>query len=131
MDGSAAETLDRIREGSTYVVATAIQRLEECLEAVRDGRFREARRHLEEVANRLDPLSSAETQFGGWDNVRIIRANEIEEGMSIYGWDHVDEILKRYPDPTGDGDTVIVVMGSRGEERKIYASSELIVFNDE
>lgn len=131
MDSSAAETLDRIREGSTFVVATAIQRLEECLEALRSGDFRAARRRLEEASNRLEPLSSAETQFAGWDNLRIIRGDEIEEGMAIYNWDTVDEILKKFPDPSGDGDTVIVIMGSRGEERRIYASGELIVFNDE
>lgn len=130
MDGTAADTLDRIREGSTYVVAMAIQRLDECKEALQDGDFRMAARHLKEAESRIDPLSSAQVQFSQWNELRVIRGTEIEVGHNIYCWDAVDEIESTYDDPSGDGDTVVVVKGSRGETRRFYGRGEVIVFSD-
>lgn len=131
MDNTAADTLDRIREGSTYVVAMAIQRLDEAREALARGQFRQADRNLKECLNRVEPLASAELNFSAWDDMKVIRCSEIEVGTQIYCWDTVDEIVERYDDPVGDGDTVIVVKGSRGDTKRFYARSECIVFTDE
>lgn len=131
MDGSAADTLDRIRDGATHIVATALQRLDEAKEALMAGDFRKAHRRLEEAQNRINPLSSAEVQFAGWDKLRIIRGYEVEEGQKVYNWDTVGEITKTIDDPSGDGDTIIFVIGENGDERKFYGESELIIIAED
>lgn len=131
MENTAAHSLDRMREGGTYVVALAVQRLDETKQALLDGDFPLAARRGQEALARTRGLSQAFLSLGEWDAQRIIRGFEVEEGMSIWGWGKVEEIEDSSPDPHEDGDEIIVARLDTGEQKRFYGQQEVVLVLDD
>lgn len=127
MDSTAADTLDRIREGATYVVAVAHQRLAEAQEALGAGDFVLALTRVQEAMPRLQTLNTAQVQMSGWDDLEFIRARDLTVGHTVYAWDVVEEVDSR-PHPSRKDEIVVVAKGKLGDIKQWPGDTELIIF---
>lgn len=80
---SPYRTLDTIRDAGVALVAVASERLREVEEALFSGRFDDAFDRTQELLAKLAPLAQAETQIGVLKGARVVRARDVEVGMSV------------------------------------------------
>lgn len=84
--GSPAETLDRIREGGTALIALARGAIQEAERFLDEGRFHDANTMLSEAQQRLQALAAAEHYVGSFAHVVIKKAVDLEVGDDVQGY---------------------------------------------
>ena len=83
MVNTAADVLDKIRNGSQQIIVNARLRLNEAEAALGRGEFQSALSHLNEAKEMIAPLALAETHLAIADGSYLVRVREIEVGMTV------------------------------------------------
>lgn len=126
-DASAAEALDRIRDGGSYVVGLVIERLNDAIDLTKKGDFNGAVIRASEAHARLTSLNTAQKHLGDFDrDQKIIRAMDVETGMVLYQWGRVEDV--NYEEEAAGLDDVLVhILLDTGEQKKVFGQAELVV----
>lgn len=82
-ESSAAKMLDSIRGGGQSVLLSVRQRIGEAVAALESGDFLAAAARLNECSNLITPLASAQHHLSLADGAYLIRAKQLEAGMTI------------------------------------------------
>lgn len=126
-DASAAEALDRIRDGGSYVVGLVIERLNDAIDLTKKGDFGGAVIRASEAHARLTSLNTAQKHLGDFDrDQKIIRAMDVETGMVLYQWGRV-EAINYEEEAAGLDDVLVHIMLDTGEQKKVFGQAELVV----
>lgn len=89
-EATATASLRKLQSGGAVLVALVQTRLAEAMTAVKQGRFTDANRYIQEAAAKVGPLAGAEYGIGTFaGTTRITRAEEIEEGVMVMGMGRV------------------------------------------
>jgi hypothetical protein len=80
--GTAADTLDRIRRGGTHLILAAQRRLAETKALLDEGNFQSAMKTAAQLHEKISALADAEGSLGTVSDARILRCGEIEIGMT-------------------------------------------------
>lgn len=126
---SPAATLAKVSSGGAVLVALAQQRLSDALAAVREGRFTDANRLIQEAASKIGPLATVEysiATFAG--TTRIARAVEVTEGMMVMGMGRVvktDHFTVQHT--SGDDCHHVKLHFEDGEEYESNGQREMLV----
>jgi hypothetical protein len=90
---SVFDTLDKIREGGSALVAVTLQRIEETTRHLTEGDFAGAYRRLEEARIYLSHLANAQNAIAiHGEGVSIVRASDIQPGMQLLQVGEVQEV---------------------------------------
>jgi hypothetical protein len=81
--GTASDTLDRIRRGGTHLILAAQRRLAETKALLDEGEFRTAMRTAAQLHEKIRALAEAEGSLGTVSDARILKCAEIEIGMTL------------------------------------------------
>jgi hypothetical protein len=81
--GTAADTLDRIRRGGTHLILAAQRRLAETKALLDEGNFQSAMKTAAQLHEKISALADAEGSLGTVSDARILRCGEIEIGMTL------------------------------------------------
>lgn len=82
-DRSAAQTLDRIREGTGVLLRTATQRHSELKQAMDRGEFNAALGACASLQEKLTHLAEAQSALGRLADTNIIKVSDLEPGMKL------------------------------------------------
>lgn len=80
--GNATETLDRVRIGGSNLVLICNHRIAEVKKALDHGRFKEAWQAAASLTEKLGHLANAEGRLGVLSAATIIKAGDMETGMT-------------------------------------------------
>jgi hypothetical protein len=81
--GTAADTLDRIRRGGTHLILAAQRRLAETKMLLDEGDFQAAMKTAAQLHEKVSALADAEGSLGSVSDARILKCAEIEVGMTL------------------------------------------------
>lgn len=109
---SAAKQLDAIRNGGSNMLLTIRQRINEATKAMEDGEFVAAQTRLTEALHCIGPLAGAQQYLAIASNARMIRASDIEAGMTMTQVGEVTEVNEASCDhETCPGHFLVTVSG--------------------
>lgn len=130
---SANRTLDQIRDGGQALVIICQARLNDCNQAITEGRFYQALGHTQEIAQKLQVLAQAENALGALAESFIIRAEQIEEGMVLRGMGTVATVRREEVPVPGDDPCVHIHITFDGEhdDAEVNAATEVVVAREE
>ena len=131
-DQNAAAKLEQIREGGSYVLMLARERLTACLEALDQGRFDVADTRCREALHKVAQLAAAENNLGTMaGNTRVVRACDVTEGMNVMNWGTVANIERDEHEHAGADEPHVVLTlhfaEANAEEVRVDADCELLV----
>lgn len=89
---SAAQTLDRVRQGGNLLIVTAHQRLGEVKVALEHGDFRLAMNLIASLQEKCAMLAQAEVALGQFSKAHIVKCVDIEAGMVLPEIGEVQEV---------------------------------------
>jgi hypothetical protein len=126
---NAAATLDQIREGGTFLVSVAMERLEDVKLALQAGRFDDAHDRAAELMGRLAPLSQAQQYLGTFAQSYVARAVDVTEGMVLRSWGTVTNVERETVPVAGDDPHLHVKIHVEGEDepKVVNGEQEIIV----
>lgn len=124
--------LDTFRRGELAMAQLAMERLRAAIGALLDGNFDDACDRAREAVGKLQPLALSQNAFSRLAaGATIVRAGEVEPGMTVIGWGVVSEVESIDPvDPGFAAGALISYTDPAGAEQQqtMGADSELIVF---
>lgn len=126
-EGSAAKTMDEVRDGMQAVIVLAMDRLREAGEALQSGDFQRASTRVNEAAARVGALAASEANLAIYAGKTIARGNQIAQGMEIIGAGVVTGV-ENVTDHSDDcGDAIFQYTLDDGDVRRAYSDQEVLV----
>lgn len=122
--GTAADTLDRIRRGGTHLILAAQRRLAETKTLLDEGDFQAAMRTAAQLHEKISALADAEGSLGTVSDARIIKCGEIAVGMRLMD---VGEVTAIDTCPCGQDECDRLVLMIEDHAVNLPADAELIV----
>jgi hypothetical protein len=122
--GTASETLDRIRRGGTHLILAAQRRLAETKALLDEGDFQRALKSAAQLHEKISALAVAEGSLGTVSDARILRCNEIQIGMTLAD---VGEVTSIEPCSCGQDHCDRIVVTIEDLAMSFPADAELIV----
>lgn len=125
--GSAAKTLDDVREGAQAVMVVARDRLREAGEALEAGDFQGAANRANEAQVKIAALYRAESELGSFAGKTAIRARDVRPGMEMIGEGLVEAVenVSEHGDECPSAVLQFTIEG--GEVRRAYAENEILI----
>lgn len=122
-------TQAKILDGIDYMVLLAKDRLTAALEELNvEGDFDAAYDRTAEALDKLKPLAFAQNHIARWgENYRMIRVEELQEGMTLVNWGVVEGI-ESIEQPGHDGHCYNVTFeGESREPVHVHDGMELVI----
>src|ERR1700730_11533077 len=82
-EGTASDTLDRIRRGGTHLILAAQRWLAETKLLLDDGDFQGAMKTAAQLHGKVAALAVAESSLGTVSDARILKCRDVEVGMTL------------------------------------------------
>ena len=123
-EGTAADTLDRIRRGGTHLILAAQRRLAETKALLDEGDFQAAMNTAAQLHEKVSALADAEGSLGTVSDARILRCGEIEVGMRLVD---VGEVTAIQICPCGQDQCDRIVLMIEEHAVNLPVDAELIV----
>jgi hypothetical protein len=122
--GTAADTLDRIRRGGTHLILAAQRRLAETKALLDQGDFQAAMKTAAQLHEKITALADAEGSLGTVSDARILKCGEIEVGMTLVD---VGEVTAISMCPCGQDQCERLVLMIEDHAVNLPIDAELIV----
>jgi hypothetical protein len=122
--GTAADTLDRIRRGGTHLILAAQRRLSETKTLLDEGDFQAAMKTAAQLHEKVSALADAEGSLGTVSDARILTCREIEIGMRLVD---VGEVTAIEACPCGQDQCDRIVLMIEEHAVNLPVDAELIV----
>jgi hypothetical protein len=122
--GTASDTLDRIRSGGTHLILVAQRRLAETKALLGEGDFRAAMRTAAQLHEKISALAEAEGSLGTVSDARILKCADIEIGMTLAD---VGEVTAVGPCQCGEGHCDRIVLTIDEHAVNLPGDAEVIV----
>jgi hypothetical protein len=118
--GTASETLDRIRRGGTHLILAAQRWLAETKTLMDEGAMKSAA----QLHEKISALAVAEGSLGTVSDARILKCSDIEVGMTLAD---VGEVTAIEPCSCGQGHCDRIVLTIEDHSVNFPADAEIIV----
>jgi hypothetical protein len=122
--GTASETLDRIRRGGTHLILAAQRWLAETKALLDAGDFQAAMKTAAQLHEKISALAVAEGSLGTVSDACILKCSDIEVGMTLAD---VGEVTAIEPCPCGQEHCDRLVMTIEDHSVNFPADAEIIV----
>ena len=122
--GTASETLDRIRRGGTHLILAAQRWLAETKTLLDAGDFQGAMKTAAQLHEKISALAVAEGSLGTVSDACILKCSDIEVGMTLAD---VGEVTAIEPCPCGQEHCDRIVMTIEDHSVNFPADAEIIV----
>src|SRR3984893_13848249 len=122
--GTASETLDRIRRGGTHLILAAQRWLAETKTLLDAGDFQGAMKTAAQLHEKISALAVAEGSLGAASDACIRKCSDIEVGMTLAD---VGEVTAIEPCPCGQEHCDRIVMTIEDHSVNFPADAEIIV----
>jgi hypothetical protein len=122
--GTASETLDRIRRGGTHLILAAQRWLAETKALMDEGDFQAAMKSAAQLHEKISALAVAEGSLGTVSDACILKCSDIEVGMTLAD---VGEVTSIEPCPCGQEHCDRLVLTIEDHSVNFPADAEIIV----
>jgi hypothetical protein len=122
--GTASDTLDRIRRGGTHLILAAHRWLAETTTLLNDGDFQGAMKSASQLHEKIAALAVAEGSLGTVSDARILKCRDVEVGMTLAD---VGEVTAIEPCPCGQGHCNRIVLTIEEHPVSFPSDAEIIV----
>jgi hypothetical protein len=123
-EGTASNTLDRIRRGGTHLILAAHRRLAETKALLDEGDFQAAMKTTSQLHEKVNALAVAEGSLATVSDARILQCKDIAIGMTLAD---VGEVTAIEPCPCGQDDCNRIVLTIEEQTVNFPADAEIIV----
>ena len=122
--GTASDTLDRIRRGGTHLILAAQRWLAETKALLDEGDFQAAMKTAAQLHEKISALAVAEGSLGTVSDALILKSRDVEVGMTLAD---VGEVTAIEPCPCGQDHCDRIVMTIEDQPVNFPADAEVIV----
>lgn len=126
-EGSAAKTMDEVREGMRAVMVIAMDRLREAEEALQAGDFARASNRLSEASTKVSALYNAENSLASFAGKTVVRGRDIAEGVEIVGAGIVTGVENVSEHSADCSEAIFQYTLDDGDVRRAYSDQEILV----
>lgn len=123
-EGTASDTLDRIRAGGAQLIVAAHRRLGDVKTQLDEGNFKGAMGAAAQLHEKISALAEAESAMGAVAEACILKCREITVGMALV---ELGEVTAIEPCPCGQAQCDRIVLTVGDQPVNLVANAELIV----
>jgi hypothetical protein len=123
-EGTASNTLDRIRRGGTHLILAAHRRLAETKALLDEGDFQGAMKTTGQLHEKVSALAVAEGSLATVSDARILKCKDVTIGMTLAD---VGEVTAIEPCPCGQDHCTRIVLTIEQQPVNFPADAEIIV----
>jgi hypothetical protein len=123
-NGTASDTLDRIRRGGTHLILAAQRRLAETKALLDEGDFQVAMKTAAQLHEKISALAIAEGSLGTVSDARILKCKDVAVGMTLAD---AGEVTAIEPCPCGQHDCDRIILTIEEQSVNFPADAEIIV----
>jgi len=123
-NGTASDTLDRIRRGGTHLILAAQRWLAETKTLLDDGDFQRAMKTAAQLHEKISALAVAEASLATVSDARILKCRDVLVGMTLA---EVGEVTAVEPCPCGQDHCDRIALTIDDRTVNFPADAEVIV----